>query len=702
MITLYNDALTKEMQGRYRNLFNNARLDLEEKGILPENSPHFTDIADYYSHMKDFMDIGKPIYLLLPLDEGHFTIDANTRSITVPPEFNACGGVTNDNLCEIATFTIDRYYDYTDLANPSIQVAVQWKNAAGHEGVTAINLIDLDTFFDLGKIRFGWPISKEVTEKEGAVTFAVKFYMVDGNGNPSLILNTLPATINIKKGLTIDPNNAITEVLDTQLGAVVANNISDIGNYPTGVKFVDYSWKDSTTSPKTEKINSDNTLVLTARAHTADYNELDYSWYRAEWTKKLDKSGNEIEEIATENKLIANNDLYDITYVYEKRDRVGNEKLPFELLYTKVAGEDTEDPADDRYEVYTGNDWPTNVQLYTKHSALVFKPVEAQPDGTYEKDITGLYFVKAENKKYKPGKEEPIGVASAKSDSCVLYRPTDFNYTSDLAEHKFIKEDDVTLSINFAADIKNPTLTHEWVRCNNSEGNAPEVVSSGQVNTATNTSLTVAEPGFYKVKTTSSLNRFTKDQESSICKVTLPVTPPGPKGEDGYVNNFFGYTSDLSVLKTKESVNQWISANKAAENGEIQWSNYRTPEDEVPKIIPTDVDKGGVFYLRVETDLDGQFNLPNNAESLLSDNLTYTWYYCPVDGTFTEIDESVRGEDKLVPEVWTDLHTNEILLRGIWQTNNDAGYSFKCKITNTLGGETASVYSCPVVLYNKV
>jgi hypothetical protein len=146
---------------------------------------------------------------MLPSDEEEFTIDANSRTIDVPKDFRACGGVQFDNYAEIITFKIDRYFDYKDLAEAKI--AVQWMNkAANKEGVSFIDLIDVKTCGDEGKLRFGWPLTAEMTEKPGELYFAVRFYTAetkDGALKFNYLLNTVTQFIEIKPTLTVDVND---------------------------------------------------------------------------------------------------------------------------------------------------------------------------------------------------------------------------------------------------------------------------------------------------------------------------------------------------------------------------------------------------------------------------------------------------------------------------------------------------------------
>ena len=96
MITKLDQNTAQDIRAKYENLFDAAFEDLK-KSTKPNGDPYlsqaeldndgFRDIAEYYAHAEDFLYIGKPQYLLLPLDEKHFEINANTRGIAVPIEF---------------------------------------------------------------------------------------------------------------------------------------------------------------------------------------------------------------------------------------------------------------------------------------------------------------------------------------------------------------------------------------------------------------------------------------------------------------------------------------------------------------------------------------------------------------------------------------------------------------------------------------
>ena len=115
----------------YSHLFSRAFEDLlgkqSEKNYLTEDEVklgRFRGLDHYFAHMGDLFEVN-PKYIMLPIDEqteGLFVIDANTRKIDIPKPFSTYSGVQSDNMCEIVVFTIDRYFDYQDLADTNICV----------------------------------------------------------------------------------------------------------------------------------------------------------------------------------------------------------------------------------------------------------------------------------------------------------------------------------------------------------------------------------------------------------------------------------------------------------------------------------------------------------------------------------------------------------------------------------------------------
>ena len=177
-------------------------------------------------------------FLRLPLDEPLFEIDANSRKIAVPAEFRSNGAsVQGDHLAEVIFFRIERYFDYKDLSTCNIEI--NWKMGS-KEGKTTrfIKFDDVQTIDEVKSncIIFGWPINDVVTEKSGALTFAVEFNQTEGEGDNQKIIyrfNTLPTTINIKDGLILSEDVEAVE-LDTDILRTLVNSSFGEGTAAVG------------------------------------------------------------------------------------------------------------------------------------------------------------------------------------------------------------------------------------------------------------------------------------------------------------------------------------------------------------------------------------------------------------------------------------------------------------------------------------
>jgi hypothetical protein len=61
-------------------------------------------------------------FIMLPLDEPRFSIDANTRDIIIPANFKKLVGVQGDHSAETLIFDIDRYFDFVDLYRDDMEI----------------------------------------------------------------------------------------------------------------------------------------------------------------------------------------------------------------------------------------------------------------------------------------------------------------------------------------------------------------------------------------------------------------------------------------------------------------------------------------------------------------------------------------------------------------------------------------------------
>ena len=186
----------------------------DDEGFAPElllmdEEASITSLDELFGYMKELRML-KPQLTRLPLDEPCFEINANARTITIPPEFvkNGILSVQGDEIAESIYFRINRFYDHVDLATQ--EILIQYINAKGEENASIPPVVDIES--DPGYIIFEWPISSKVTAAAGNVQFSVRFFTyddkkLDANGRGGRLvysLSTLPATLPIKPSHNFD------------------------------------------------------------------------------------------------------------------------------------------------------------------------------------------------------------------------------------------------------------------------------------------------------------------------------------------------------------------------------------------------------------------------------------------------------------------------------------------------------------------
>lgn len=171
--------------------------------------------ADQNDHVGYNAMLGKR-YAMLPLDEEHFKIDANSRIITVPEAFRKNGiAVQGDETAEVIYFKIDRYFDFMDLNNAYI--IIQWHidgtNPAQNNAPVSADGSSLEWVRDIesepNKLIFGWALDSEITKYPGTLKFSVRFIGLnekqedENYGKIEYSLSTLEATAIINKALDL-------------------------------------------------------------------------------------------------------------------------------------------------------------------------------------------------------------------------------------------------------------------------------------------------------------------------------------------------------------------------------------------------------------------------------------------------------------------------------------------------------------------
>lgn len=191
-------SVNEKNQNNYIELFTRAYNALVAEGKMEENANgRLTSLGEYYAHMLDLVNIDRN-YAMIPLDEQTFEIDANTRTINVPAGFIKCTSVQSDRYAEMLVFTIDRYFDYTDLGADT-EVWAQWTAPAekGVDPVTHASVCVKDETGTTDKLRFGWILGPEVTAVPGTVKFSIRIFRKNDEGIITYSFNTLTANLTI-------------------------------------------------------------------------------------------------------------------------------------------------------------------------------------------------------------------------------------------------------------------------------------------------------------------------------------------------------------------------------------------------------------------------------------------------------------------------------------------------------------------------
>lgn len=482
-------SVNEKNQNNYIELFTKAYNALVAEGKMEENANgRLTSLGEYYAHMLDLVNIDRN-YAMIPLDEQAFEIDANTRTINVPADFVKCTSVQSDRYAEMLVFTIDRYFDYTDLGADT-EVWAQWTAPAekGVEPVTHASVCVKDETGTTDKLRFGWILGPEVTAVPGTVKFSIRIFRKNAEGIITYSFNTLTANLTIAPVLdpaaaeepNIDDPEADNIFTTAIINSMYAPNGGVLPQMPTfaepGLNFEDGAIRGLV----------DDTYTLEAQAVVPDAGVLAYSWQYSEngevWANANGTIGEDYKEIPANKEG-----------KYEERVRR-------EVYYEKVG---------DDYVIYTGE----------------FPVIKAEKT-LYEKVST--YTVAEEGKVagyYRAGATNTVGNNTTKvvySKVCQFPEPQAVVYIKDLEDNATIGETTkkVDIEVEVAEDKGNPTMTYVWKY---SDVSADAVADETGAPTTAEREITVS--GWYQVDTIAALNRETQNKLSKVCRVTNPVAP---------------------------------------------------------------------------------------------------------------------------------------------------------------------------------
>lgn len=631
MITVYNSqnyAQSWFLEKAFAELKASGKLTPDEQKV-----GRFTSLDGYFAHMSDLI-ASNPSYTLIPSDEEPCIIDANARSITLPKTFATCGGVVGDTMSEIVTFTIDRYFDYVDLATTTI--CIQWTTPDKQEGISRISLIDLETV--PGKMRFGWPITAEMTKVAGNLEFAVRCFNVSTKDQKVVyIFNTIPAKLPIKAGLNIEGTAIDASGLFEEF---VENSINPSYATPAPVFFTSGDLKTQA------KLNASDELTLAAYANVADNGNINYKWYFKEGATPDTAA----EKEAIELKL-GDGDFYVLSEEY----------IPFDPQPTSRQGSVQYFIADPSvepypYKLWTEKDLPEQTYYYRVTSLRLKKATEINND-EISKKITGIYYVGARNSTGSGMIDNTITLDNGQtitvqipgfnttpevmSTHCYLPLPADVT-VAELSADKFldVKTGKAQLDLGASQDSGNPTRTFAWYM-----STLDNEVDSNDFFVDDTEKIEVSTPGWYRGFVTSELNRTPKYAQSAVCRVINEPQKP-----------------NLTLT-------------------------YKTQGSDAFEILGESgvIHTGGLgqdITLKVTSDINPA------SDPLLTDELQYKWFVQLPDSDWREVVESDRGESNfLLPDAV--LNTSELAIQCVEHGSEVKGYGFYCQVTNVLAKHEA-------------
>ena len=504
---------------QYKNIYVNEQVKLDQNGnkVYENDKPVYetlskvegfepalgiTTLEEYFSWIKNLGGINRK-YTMLPLDEPHFVINADTRAIEIPADFKKNGiAVQGDDIAEVVYFEIDRYFDYIDFNN--CEIFIEWEtpkngNEPGVKSVSPAYIKDIES--KPGKLIFGWAISDLITKTAGNLKFAVRFFEWEDIENKinaigekvlSYSFSTLTAQAAIKPSIGFNPKtdfanpdmlagNRIIQRLEN--GAIVGGVAAAEPIYTINLIDSEYD------------LRTNNELVV--QAYSSDTGAISYSWKKQEIKDDTinEAASGEVSDLIGENIYSKVEDNQALTSYYVYYQNTGTEDEP---IYTATTYNASNLPSGDN----------ANIVLYEKKSSIT-------PDGA------GIYWAIAENRLSN-------SVNNNASIKAVFPKPAPivFAENGNLAASGIL-DDANGLTLNVTASNTDGTLSYQWYKDSNYSANFGEFAENFEViENATESSYKTEEQGHYKVKITNTRNNASKSGESAVMRVTNKATAP--------------------------------------------------------------------------------------------------------------------------------------------------------------------------------
>ena len=183
-------------------------------------------LPEYFALLGTLKDISTK-YVVLPLDEEYFSIDANTRIIDIPKPFKQNGvGVQGDHGAEVLYFKINRFFDAMDFGRDDVDIIIQWETTDSENPKGTSWAFCKDIVSDPDYVTFGWELNNKIT-KAGVVKFAVRIVVWTDTTKTTYkySFSTLTASVAINPALQLTGVDLIpTDDVETSILDRIANS----------------------------------------------------------------------------------------------------------------------------------------------------------------------------------------------------------------------------------------------------------------------------------------------------------------------------------------------------------------------------------------------------------------------------------------------------------------------------------------------
>ena len=589
-------------------------------------APDISSLNAYFSYIEALAKIDEK-YVVLPLTEDIFEINANTREITVPKHFKDNGiSVQGDEISEILYFKIDRYFDAQDLNDREMNIYIQWRSSALDdnkqpvEGVSQAFWIDVETAPNY--ILFGWPISSEITKAAGEITFAVRFYKFNTiTQHIDYSFSTLTQKVKIQPSLDFKIQNVIQHtdsnlILDDSTALVINrlvnsdyNDASVQAGEPYFIVNLNPFGAEVTPDPLTGDVelefwlNRDNNFGESAvKVQANGDGKISYDWsYVTEKNPDTNISSTSI---------IPSTNVFYKTSDTERWDGSTPDK-PVKTYYTI----NPDDPEAD--EIVQGGPYYGAGVVYT---GTFDEEDENYPEyGIWERfseakiQAIGTYYVTVTNKV----QSNRVRIRSYK---LIVKRPATPTIINQLPTKIALPENgtqEVFVQAN-SEDKERSKFTYQWQVLDANSTSENEVWNNVSENSSENDhyTFTDSELGIYKVIVTNNLNRLAADiygtggeiATNSIESERIRVTKEAsaPTYQKSRTNTSISAPESFEVIVSPDASETRTDEDQIL----VAWYKYNDdPSDQIDLQAELDAIEDG-SYTRKEADREVQSELP--------------------------------------------------------------------------------------------